>query len=354
MKRPVLRLGGAAAALVLVGTAAATATPALALSQPSAVNPVVSTVARIFGLDRFGTAIGLSNQDFPQPGSAKAVVLASGSDFADALAAAPLARVEQAPVLLTTAAAIPAAVLSEVQRVLVAHGTVYVAGGTAAISDASLAPLTAAGYTVDRVAGSNRVDTAVKVAQAMVAAGYPVHQVVVASDSSYPDALAGAAYAAFAKAPVLLTDPSGLSAEDATFLSSLPSKPAALVVGGTSVIADQVVTDLAPLTSAVTRVGGSDRYATSVAVAKLFPANLTALLATGTDFPDALAGAASGAGPVLLTGSSLPASVATWLQSHAGSLSQLLVLGGTSAVPAGVANLAQSLAGLASTGVVQG
>ncbi len=76
------------------------------------------------------------------------------------------------------------------------------------------------------------------------------------------------------------------------------------LLGDTKSIPASVATQLTGLGYQVVRYGGADRYATAVAVADALGSPSTVLLATGTNFPDALAagvGAAKAHGAVLLT-----------------------------------------------------
>lgn len=88
-----------------------------------------------------------------------------------------------------------------------------------------------------------------------------------------------------------------------------------------------------------TRISGGDRYETAALIAQQrFKKSTVAVMATGADFPDALA-ASSLAGalkcPVLLTAkNSLPASVGTALDSL--GVTYVFIVGGTSAVGPGV------------------
>ena len=97
------------------------------------------------------------------------------------------------------------------------------------------------------------------------------------------------------------------------------------------------------------RVSGADRYATAAAVsAQAFsPGVSVAYLATGENFPDALAGApaaAKGGGPVLLTrGTSLPSATATELDRL--NPGKIVVLGGTNAVSQAVQDGLQQYTG---------
>ena len=104
----------------------------------------------------------------------------------------------------------------------------------------------------------------------------------------------------------------------------------------------------------VTRVAGANRFETAAALSRsaFKPGVPVAYVATGTSFPDALAGgpaAARTGGPVLLTNTTqLPPATVTELARLRPA--RIVVLGGTSAVGAAVAN---RLVSYATTGTVQ-
>lgn len=165
---------------------------------------------------------------------------------------------------------------------------------------------------VTRIAGSSRYATAAALATARWATGLPVAFVV--TGANYPDALAAAPAAAVMGGPVLLTQRDTLPAETAAALQTL-APAQIIVVGGTGAVSDSVAAQLASFATSgsVTRVAGVDRYSTAVQLSQLaFPAPLAltdvsgaVYLASGSGFPDALAGAALAAhfgGPLLLTG----------------------------------------------------
>ncbi len=117
--------------------------------------------------------------------------------------------------------------------------------------------------------------------------------------------------------------------------------------GGTSVLTSASTSPVGPWVPAVSRISGTDRYSTAVAVAHAgFPTTAPVVyVATGSNFPDALGAAAAAAklgGPLLLTApSALPASVATEIQSlHPG---KVVIVGGTSVVTDNVANSISAL-----------
>ncbi|MEK6720090.1 MAG: cell wall-binding repeat-containing protein [Chloroflexota bacterium] len=114
------------------------------------------------------------------------------------------------------------------------------------------------------------------------------------------------------------------------------------------------VTWVPGLIGTVTRISGADRYHTAAAIsaASFAPGVPVAYVATGTNFPDALAGAvvaAIGTGPMLLVPSgSIPPVVAAELTRLAPG--RIVVLGGPSVVSDGVA---AALAGYTGGGVTR-
>ncbi|NIA25999.1 MAG: hypothetical protein GWP04_10595, partial [Gammaproteobacteria bacterium] len=189
---------------------------------------------------------------------------------------------------------------------------------------------------VERIWGASRFETAAAVSAAAFDTGVPV--AYVATGFNFPDALAGAA-ATGGDGPILLVATDTLPQATADELQRLA--PAEIIIlGGTGVVSPSVESALATYTTgAVTRLSGSDRYASAAAVsaATFAPGVPVAYIATGLDFPDALAGGPVGAlrgGPILLVGSSIPAATAAELQRLAPD--EIVILGGTGVVSSSV------------------
>ncbi|MBK5222918.1 MAG: cell wall-binding repeat-containing protein [Acidimicrobiia bacterium] len=190
----------------------------------------------------------------------------------------------------------------------------------------------------DRIAGTDRYATAAALSSRM-APGVGV--VYLASGESFPDAVTSAAVAPAAGGPVLLTSRDALPA--ATRAELVRLRPQRLViVGGTGAISADVMSDAAVAAGvAATRLSGPNRYSTAVEISRdAFPAGAgVAYVTVGTAFADAvasgpIAGAADG-GPVLLTETgSLGVDVVDELRRL--DPDRIVVLGGTSAVGAGV------------------
>jgi putative cell wall-binding protein len=262
----------------------------------------------------------VSKAEFPT-GGAGAVVLARGDDYPDALVGAPLAAAKNAPLLLTTGASLPVATKAEIQRVLAAGGTVYVLGGTSAVPASVADELTSLGYQVTRYSGANRFATAVQVADALGDPG----TVLLATGANFPDALSAGVAAVKAGGVVLLSNGASLPGETSAYLSAHPGTVYA--VGGPAATADPSASPLV----------GSDRYATSVAVAaQFFSAPATVGVATGLSFPDALSGGALlghlGVPLVLVSSASVPSPAATYFAGVKATVTKAYLFGGPNTV----------------------
>lgn len=202
----------------------------------------------------------------------------------------------------------------------------------------------------DRFAGPNRYATAAAVSANHFNPGVPA--VFIATGQNFPDALAAGAAAAKLGAPVLLVKNFEVPSETYTELTRLAPQ-AVYIAGGPGVVSVTVEgiirTHPSIVGKPVARLWGTDRYATAADIAtKLFsPGVPTAYIATGLNFPDALAGVpASGVspGPILLARrDSVPAptqSALTHLRPQ-----QIVILGGTGVISDAVAAELQRLTG---------
>lgn len=299
-----------------------------ALAQRSTT--IVPTQVR--GNGRVDTAIALSKRVRT---GATSVIIARSDSPADALAAAPLAGKLDAPVLLTSRTALEGAVRGELVRL--GASTVWLMGGAAALSPAVEAAVRDAGVSnVRRLDGASRFDTARLVAEEV--GGTSVY---VADGIGWADAVAVSGLAAFTKRPVLLSAPGSLPAETSAALARLGATEA-VVFGGAGVVSDAVLAQLQAAGLRTRRVWGSDRYATSELVANealaAGAAPASTYLATGADWPDALAAgpaaATQGGVLLLLDGRNLgrSPSVTGWLSAHRSELRELVVVGGETQV----------------------
>ncbi len=257
---------------------------------------------RIFGPNRYSTAAAVSGEIF-RP-DVPAVFVATGTGYADALSAGAAAAHLDGPLLLVTKDSVPAETRAELNRLR--PRAIYVAGGSAVISQSvvdDLGRYAGTGRAV-RLDGANRYGTAAAVAVATFPDG--VGTIYLATGLGFADALSAGAAAAATDGAVLLSTPDRLPMEIADAVRTL--KPGEVVlVGGTAALSPAIEDELRRLgVKTVRRIAGSNRYTTSAAVsADAFGSGAaTAFLATGTRFPDALAGAAAAGKlgvPLLLT-----------------------------------------------------
>lgn len=242
------------------------------------------TVDRVLGQDRYSTASELAVEEFPD--GVDTVYVASGLAFPDALAGGALAGSDEAPVLLTRPDMLPAATRMALQQL--GPDSIIVLGGEGAVNG-DVATALGEYADIERLAGANRYETAVGVSQAQEADS---DIVFLASGKDYPDALAAAAAAGMEDSSVLLTRSDLLPSATSAELERL-SPETVYVIGGEGAVSAEVATAAGADAGEVVRLGGTNRYGTAAAVAtEFFPTPAPgAFLATGVEFPDALAAA---------------------------------------------------------------
>lgn len=224
--------------------AGGTAALSLAVEQELADRRI--DVVRLGGADRYETAALVADEVVELGGAVGNVTVALGDAFPDALAAGNLATTARVPILLTRAGDLPAATAAALERL--APVSVFIAGGTAAISSEVESELAAGGGSVERLAGANRFGTAVAIAERAVALGATRNPVYLASGADFPDALAAAPAAGRAGGILLLVDPDALSAspETATYLTANAAEVDEVVIaGGPAAVADGVLGEVA-------------------------------------------------------------------------------------------------------------
>ena len=195
------------------------------------------------------------------------------------------------------------------------------------------------GIDTQRLFGASRYLTAVAISQD----GWPkgAETVVLARGNNYADALAGVPLAYQEHAPILLTNSLSLSPETKTEITRLNAEKV-IILGGTGAISGAVALELETMGLDVDRISGADRYETAVRVAERMRQNgsdfSSALLAVGTNFPDALAAAsyaAMNSRPILLTSkNSVPKFTADAIDAL--GIQDIIIVGGTGVVSADV------------------
>ncbi|WP_291568364.1 MULTISPECIES: cell wall-binding repeat-containing protein [unclassified Clostridium] len=203
------------------------------------------------GNNRYETAVKVSEKWE----KADNVVLVNALAMADALAATPLAKLKDAPILLTDAGELTKATKERIEKL--GAKNVFVVGGEGVVSKAVVAELEKAGLKVERISGVDRFETSAKVAKELDAKKVAV---VNGLNGRLADALSVAAPAAENNMAILLTNGKDLGA-----VKDAAKDKEAVVVGGSAVVADSIKSDLK-----AERLGGANRNETNAEVMKKF------------------------------------------------------------------------------------
>lgn len=282
-------------------------------------------IVRLAGTTRYNTAFAAADELKSLLGVEKfsAIIVSSGTQFADALAGSYLASVKDAPILLVTDnPGVIRNVRDYIQENLVPGGTVYLLGGENAVPKAMESGLE--DFTVTRLGGANRYDTNLLI---LKEAGVAGKDVIVCTGKNFADSLSASAVGL----PILLVKDS-LNETQKEFLQETDGDM--IIIGGENAISKQVETQLATYGN-VTRLAGINRYETSILVARsFFTAPGQAAIAYGGNFPDGLSGGpvanAVGA-PMILTASGKEPPAAEYIAEH--NLCGGYILGGTAVLP---------------------
>lgn len=214
------------------------------------------------------------------------------------------------------------------------------------LSQIITSPIFAQSTGTDRISGADRYKTAVAVSQK----GWKTSDyAVLARGDNFADALCAGPLAQKYGGPILLTQPTKLNSDTLKELQRLGVKHL-FIAGGVGAISQSVENSLqANGIETIERIYGNDRYETSVKIAEKIGDSSKVVLATGSDFPDALSisGIAAKLGmPILLTSkNSLPIGVGNYLQTN--TVTHTYIVGGTGVISSQVADSVPSPSRLA-------
>ena len=287
---------------------------------------------RLFGKSRYETSMAIATQLKKENGNKAftSVIIASGTSNADALSAAYLAKVKNAPILIT-APSETTAIVNYIKANAASTAKIYIVGGTGAVNADTEKKLKAIYKTTNqvvRLGGKTRFETNLLV---LKEAKVSNQEILVASGMDYPDALSASAVGL----PILLVSGNTLTAEQQTYLKSLKSTKIT-IVGGNGAVSAGVESSIKALKkfATPTRLGGSNRYETSLMVAnKYFASAPTMAVAYGLNFPDGLCGgplAMKYKCPLLLATSKDTTSAHTYAYTH--KETNTVTFGGTALV----------------------
>jgi putative cell wall-binding protein len=303
-----------------------------ALATPAAANQL----DRDWGENRYETALAISEANYADD-SVDTVVIATGRDFPDALAASGLAGAHGSPLLLV-GPTVTAALTAEIDRL--GATSVALVGGEAAIPATVFNALDAK-YDVERIWGPDRYATAAEVAREIATLGGVSDAAYFVRGDEFADALSVSPFAYSLSTPVLLVRTSSVPQATEDVIDEL-GVTSGWIAGGLAAVDADAADDLETLIGAVpVRWSGADRYATAAAVAQahvgLMVADYSYIgIATGRNFADALGGGAAAGyngGVLLLTQpETLSAATSAIIAANTATIEQVVVFGGEMAV----------------------
>lgn len=254
----------------------------IAKEEPSLFSESAAKVARLYGNDRYETALKIADSVKKELGVEKFpnVIIACGTDFPDALSGSYLAKVKNAPILLINdnkAGEIAEYVSANLEE----GGKVYILGGTGAVSKKIEKKFK--GSQVVRLGGANRFETNLLILEE--AGVQDEKSILVCSGLNYPDALAASATGK----PIVLVGDKLTEAQKSFYENN--SEKTSYIIGGKAVVSGSLGKEILTYGKA-SRVWGANRYETSLKVAqKFFKGDQDEIvLAYALNFADALAG----------------------------------------------------------------
>lgn len=295
-------------------------------------------VQRVAGDTRYDTMSELISNVGGWSASDK-VILASGTNYPDALSASALAGVHDAPIILTDPTELSSKAAATIKQL--GPSTIYVVGGPSAVSDAALqAASNICGSNTIRLYGSTRYETSLEILRQCNSSS---DTVIVATGANYADSLSISPFAYVTKSPIVLCDPYGGITQEAVEAIRAGGFSRAILVGGNAAVPDVVISQLNNAniaTDGIRRLSGVTRYETSTQITA-FEISETSLFtadplgfATGSNYADALAmGPCMGriSSPLLLVDSGAQTACA-YIERFKGNVGNAFVAGGINAV----------------------
>lgn len=290
-----------------------------------------SDTERISGADRVATSVEVSKKMFPK--GADTVIVANGDKYADVLSAVPYAKINKAPILYTGQNETPEMVVNEIKRL--GAKKVVLVGGNNTISDKQKLKFKEMGYNIDEIGGKDRYETSAKIAERIVKMSGNKKNIIVANGENFPDALSVTSLAVKNESPVLLINKDRVSQEISNVIGKIDGDNI-IIAGGENSISPSAEKDIySKVKKSVVRLSGKDRYETSAKISEYGRKNSeVGIIASGEDFPDALAGATltyEYNAPVLLVKKdALPSTIDNYISSS--KIKKKIIVGGENTV----------------------
>lgn len=219
-----------------------------------------STKDTLTGSGRWETAIKISQAGWAKSDTA---VLVNDNSIADALSATPFAKAKDAPILLTQSNKLDSRTKAELKRLGVKN--VYLIGGSIALGSNVEKQLDEENIRFERISGSSRYETSLKLAEKLDKENSISKIVVVNGEKGLADAVSVGAIAAQENMPIILSDTNN-GTEIADNFIDIKNIEKSYVIGGTYSISNSVERNLPN----ATRIAGNSRSETNAKIIEEF------------------------------------------------------------------------------------
>ena len=299
-----------------------------ALMSPSYSYGSEVNFTRLSGINRYQTACSIALEGWA---TSEYAILASGENFPDALTATPLAYCHNAPILLTEKNSLNTHTAETLESLKVTK--VIIIGGTSAVSQSIQDKLISLGYVTIRIAGKDRYETSVKIAEELKKV-IDIKEISFVPGDQYAYALAISSIAAKRQMAIVLLPKDNIPDSVQDFLRKTVVNKTYLIGYGSN-----LTSDVDNLMSNPEKINGKDQYDTCLKVINKFRENYyvrNTIIATGTNFADALTGTAFAAkicAPILLTDKTIDTNLQGWIQDKRQNIEVFYTLGGEGVLP---------------------
>lgn len=300
----------------------------ITMSMP-ALGYTAGNERRLAGPDRYATTAAIAKEGWIQ---SDYVILVSGENFPDALVAVSLAQQYGAPILLSQKKYLPEVTKQTLLDLEVKN--VILIGGLGVLSDQLCGELHNMGIDTSRLAGRDRYETSIDVAQQFS----DISEIAIATGEDFADALSISSIAADKNMPVILVPKNNIGSDTQAFIKN-NNITKTYVIGSSAIISDNVAKQF----TEAERITGATKYDRNINIINRFQPDINGdkvFLATGNDYADALAGAAYAAkvnSPIVLVSNNLNMTTREYLFANI-SGKDVIILGGEGAVSGSVFN----------------
>ncbi|WP_088185861.1 cell wall-binding repeat-containing protein [Desulfosporosinus sp. FKA] len=205
-------------------------------------------VSRVFGNDKYETAVKVAQQVTSNPSS---IFVCTGDDFADALSVAPIASIQQSPIILVPNDSMPSSVSAYISSHNISKS--YIIGFSDVISDSIANQFP----NFERITGSDKYARNITVDQYFNSV-FSSNGCGIATGENFADALSATAYCAKIGEPLVLANFNSPNDTRNYFQQRMGDQSKVYVFGGTAILPDSVISGLSSSVSNINDSGNSN------------------------------------------------------------------------------------------------